>query len=188
MAAPKKSTAKATKAPTKKAVQSATARSRAGVPRGDLTGRRKQEGLEALTAEQEAERERLTTATSAQKEVDDSTIDDFTGEGVSEEELAEHGISNVEEIDPSAPLYDDGDDDDLEDLTEQQPVEANVVEPDVVVEDDPDYLPPASEIVMPREDCRFIMGAGTLYTFTAGRRAKVPFAVAQHMREKGLTW
>jgi hypothetical protein len=139
-----------------------------------------------LTKEQEEEQARLTTAATERKVENDSTIDDFTGEGVTDEEMEAHGATDVVVQDVGPEIY-ESERDEVVDLTgtpeERQDREAPKVE-----ERPTEVLQSATEIVRPREDCHFIMGAGNLYTFSAGRAAKVPKHVADHMREKGLIW
>ena len=175
--------------PKKSAQQSVTASNR-----GDLTAKRKAEGQQEHAAELEEAAKRMSVTQTAQREEDSSTIDDFTGEGVTPEELESAGVSQVQEIDPAAkpPIEVDPE---LVDMTllntgdhratdgEQKAVSRMTVE-----EVESVAVNKATEIVRPREDCKFHFGAGNLYTFSAGRAAKVPFAVAQHMREKGLIW
>lgn len=147
--------------------------------RTDLTANRRQQAQENLTKEQEEEQARMATA-AVEKEIEDSTtIDDYTGQGVTPEEMAEHGVVDVEVHEvgeqPYVPPVEE-----VDDLTiDESQIEIDTS--DVKVEE-------SAEIIRPREDCQFMMGAGNHYRFSAGRAAKVPTHVAAHMREKGLLW
>lgn len=138
--------------------------------RGDLAARRKAEMAASMAAEQAAAAEHMSMATAAAQQEADTTIANYTDEPVSDEEAEAAGATKVEQIDPTAPAPSDDD------------LEFEAEDPGPVVP------PPATEVIRPREDCRFTFGAGNEYRFSAGRAAKVPFEVAQHMREKGLIW
>lgn len=158
--------------PRKSASQTRTA-----APRTDLTARRRDDQAKALTEEQIKEQERITTVTAAKKAEDSTTIDDFTGEGVSQEELDAYGATAVVEQQVTEPAYEPPLDE----------IDDKTIEPEEVQYEQVSVAS-ATEIVRPREDCRFIFGAGNYYSFSAGRAAKVPAPVAAHMREKGLVW
>lgn len=152
-------------------------------PRTDLTARRKEEQQAALSAEQQAEQQRMSTASVEQQIEDTLAIDDYTGEGVTDQEMEEHGAQVVIEHEVGPEEY-------VEpvDAIDDRTVPDAEREPDEEIPFEAMVMRPSTEIVIPREDCRFILGAGNEYTFTAGRRAKVKAEVAAHMREKGLVW
>jgi hypothetical protein len=160
--------------------------------RGDLTAKRKAEGQKEHAEELEAAAQRMSVTQAAQKEEDNSTIDDFTGEGVTPEELESIGATQVQEVDPAAPepVEEDPEPVDMTGGTKDARLtgDQRAVSSMDVEEYESAVVNKATEIVRPREDCKFHFGAGNLYTFSAGRAAKVPFEVAQHMREKGLIW
>lgn len=137
--------------------------------RGDLAAKRKAELDQQHSEERAAAAEHMSLATAAAQHEADTTVANYTTEPVSDEEAAAVGATTVVDIDPTAPTDSAG----LE------------IDGDEEADDTP---PPAFEMVRPREDCRFTMGAGREFNFSAGRAAKVPFEVAQHMREKGLLW
>lgn len=172
--------------PNKSAKQSVTA-----VNRGDLTAKRKAQGQQEHAAELEAAAQRMAVTQTAKKDEDTSTIDDFTGEGVTPEELEAAGVTEVKEIDPAAkePIEVDPEPEDMTGGADARLSGGQKAVSRMEVEEVQSVaINPAHEIVRPRDDCSFHFGAGNLYTFSAGRAAKVPFAVAQHMREKGLIW
>ena len=155
---------------------------RKSVPRTDLTAKRRAEQQAQLTEEQLAEQERISTAT-AEKEVEDSTtIDDYTGEGVTEEELAQHGVTDVVEHDVGVKGYEEPVEE-IDDFTEEGKAKA-AAQQQVVAEEAEVELRDATEIVRPREDCQFMLGAGNHYYFSAGRRCEGPQARRRsHARE-----
>lgn len=157
--------------------------SRKATQRTDLTARRRDKQQAELTEKELEEQARLTTASAEAEAVRDNTIDDFTGEGVTEEEKRQHGVTDVVMQDVEEEGYKPPDDE-VVDLTGTQ--EERDAQP--VIEQETVEVQSANEIVIPREDCRFMLGAGNIYRFSAGRRAKVPAHVAAHMREKGLIW
>lgn len=160
---------------------------RKAAPRTDLTAKRRAEQQAKLTEEQLAEQERMSTA-AVEKEVEDSTtIDDFTGEGVTEEEMAAVGVTDVVEHDVGEAGYQD-EVEEIDDFTEEGKAKAAAAEAAAAAEEGDVKLREATEIVRAREDCQFMLGAGNHYYFSAGRAAKVPKHVADHMREKGLIW
>lgn len=143
--------------------------------RGDLAAKRKAELDAEHAAERAAAAEHMSLATASAQHEADSTIANYTNEPVSEEEIAASGATQVEQVDPTAP---------------DPALTSETLDLDADADDEEDDATPprATEIVRPREDCRFTFGAGNEYRFSAGRAAKVPVEVAQHMREKGLIW
>lgn len=165
------------------APRKSASQSRKATQRTDLTARRRDKQQAELSEKELEEQARLTTAAAEAQQEKDNTIDDFTGEGVTEEEMREHGVSEVVVQDVEEEGYQPPSDDVVDMTGTQEERDAQpVVETEVIT------MQNASEIVIPREDCRFMLGAGNIYRFSAGRRAKVPAHVAAHMREKGLIW
>lgn len=141
--------------------------------RGDLAARRKAELDAEHAAEKTAAAEHMSLATASAQHEADTTVGNYTDEPVSAEEAAAVGATQEEIMDPTAPPTPPSVDDDGLEIAGD------------AVDDTP---PPVTEMVRPREDCRFTMGVGTDFHFLAGRAYKVKFEVAQHMREKGLLW
>lgn len=158
----------------------------AGPQRGDKTAQDRKALSEAAEAEQREAAQRMSTATAQAQAVPNDVVD-YTGEGVSDDELEAAGAERVTEVDPKVELP-QHEVEEIDDLTGPEGgVSAPPVEEEAEVRPQTTKLAKRSEVVRPIDDCQFVFGTSDVkYTFTAGRAAKVPFEVAQHMREKGL--
>lgn len=157
--------------------------------RTDKTARDRDAQAKAAEKEQQEAAARMSVAT-AEAAIPNDVVD-YTGEGVTDDEQRLVGAEAVSTADPTV-HPEPAQEEEVADLTGPEggstvPTPEQVLA-ETVQREDPG-LRPATEIVRPVEDTRFVYGTSSkVYEFSAGRAAKVPADVAAHMREKQLIY